>query len=153
MPTIKLNARDTIIEISDMATPSPVWTELAGKTKVEVDPSEAEETADTTTFESAGNAEQEKMQKGAKLTVEGFYLADSVTGAQDAGQALVEDWHELLGHLSVRTLRFRHILSTEWKVWNATATLGAQGGENNDKTTWSVDFVRSGASSTVAVTP
>lgn len=152
MASIKLNARDMVIEVSDGAT-TPVWTEIAGLTKFTYDPSENEETADTTTFVSDGNYEQEKMQKGAKASVEGFRIADGTTGAPDAGQAQVEEWHELLGPASVGTFRFRHVLDDEWKVWNATATVGEIGGENNDKSTWSAEFMRSGASSTVAVAP
>jgi len=152
MAAIKLNARDMVIEVSDEQA-VPTWTEIAGLTKFTYDPSENEETADTTTFVSQGEYEQEKMQKGAKASVEGFRIADGTTGTPDAGQAAVEDWHELLGPASVGHFRFRHVLDTEWKVWPATATVGEIGGENNDKSTWSAEFMRSGASSTVAVAP
>lgn len=153
MAAIKFNARDMIIEVSDGATPTPAWTEIAGLNNFEVDPTESEEMVDTTTFSSAGNAEGEKMQKGAKITVEGFVIGDSTTGEPDAGQALVEAWHEDLGPDSIGQLRFRHVLQDDWKVWNATCSLQSQGGENNDKSSWGAEFIRSGASSTVAVTP
>ena len=48
-------------------------------------------------------------------------------------------------------LRFRHPVDTQWRVWNCTASLGEQGGDNNDKASWSVTFTRSGATATMAV--
>lgn len=153
MAAIKLNARDHIIEVSDMATPTPTWIEIAGLTSFAPDPSSNEEVADTTTFDDEGNYRQEKMQKGATLAIEGLRIADSTTGTPDAGQAEVEDWHELLGPESVRQIRFRHVLDTNWKVWDATVTVGEGGGGNNDKSTWAATFTRCGPSTTVAVTP
>lgn len=150
MPGIKLNARDVIIEISDGAT-IPVWTEIEGLTSLTYNPSENEEVTDTTTFTSDGNYEGEKMQKGAMLECEGFLIKDSVTGAQAAGQAAVEVLHEKLGPESLGTIRFRHPADTVWKQWVAFATVGEQGGENNDKTSWGATFTRSGASADVAV--
>lgn len=152
MALIKLNARNMIVEVSDGAT-TPVWTEIAGLTKWLYNPSENEEKADTTTFADDGNYREEKMQKGAVAEAEGFYIADSVTGTQDPGQAAVEEWHELLGPESEGELRFRNYLSTEWTVWDATCTVGEQGGENNDKTSWAVSFTRCGPSRKVTVAP
>ena len=152
MAGIKLNAREVIIEISDGAT-TPVWTEIEGLNSLTFNPSENEEMTETTDFQSQGNYEGEKMQKGATLECEGFLIKDSVTGAQAPGQAQVEELHELLGPASQGTIRFRHPLDTSWKRWTAVVTLGEQGGENNDKTSWGATFTRSGASTDVVVAP
>lgn len=152
MTAIKINARDVVVEIEKAGSPA-TWVEIAGLTSVEMDPSEGEEVVDTTTYASAGHAEQEKMQIGAKLTIEGFYIADDATGEQDEGQALVEELHGKLGYESLGRIRFRHLLSDEWKIWRCTASLSAQGGENNDKTSWGAEFVRSGAPTTAPVAP
>lgn len=151
MAAIKLNARDMIIELSDGGT-TPVWTQVAGLNTFTYNPSENEETVDVTTFSDGGNYTQEKMQKGAMVEVEGFYIASDLTPfAQDAGQLAIEVWHELLGPASVRTLRFRHVSALTWKVWKATCTLGEQGGGNNDKASFKASFTRCGASASAAV--
>jgi hypothetical protein len=51
----------------------------------------------------------------------------------------------------VGKVRFRHPMDTSWKVWNATFTLGEQGGAHNDKVSWNVTATRSGASTTAPV--
>ncbi len=145
----KLNARDMIIQISDNAA-VPVWTDIAGLTSFKYDPAKEEKAADTTTFQSAGNFEHEIMQRGAMISLDGWRIADSVTGVQDPGQARVEVQHALLGPASRGSVRFRHILDTTWKVWNATVTLGAQDGKTNDKLGWACGFARCGASTTTA---
>lgn len=156
MGQIKLNARDMVIEAADTATlgaGTPTWVEVAGLTNFVVNDEENEETAETTTFLDEGNYRQEKMQKGAQVEVEGFSLGDNVTGAPDPGQAVLREWHELLGPESEGKVRFRHKLETEWTVWTATCTIGERGGENNDKLSFAATLVRSGPSSKVAVTP
>lgn len=149
MSAIKLNARDMIVQISDGAT-VPVWTDIAGLTSFKFDPSKEEKTTDTTTFASAGNYEEEVMQRGAEIALDGWRIADSVTGAPDPGQLQVETLHGKFGPASKGTIRFRHSLDTMWKVWGATTTLGAQDGKTNDKLGWSCSFTRSGPSTTVA---
>ena len=112
--------------------------------------SHEEETTDTTTFASEGQAESQKMQIGKELEIEGFRLRDDATGALDPGQALVEELSELLGEDSLGRVRFAHTEDTSWEVWTAHVNLGDQGGGNNDKTSWSATFTRSGASTTAA---
>ncbi len=150
MAGIKLNARDVIVEISNGAS-TPVWAEIGGLTSLTYNPSENEETVDTTTFASEGQYEGEIMQRGATLEMEGFLIKDSTTGAQEAGQAQVETLATKLGPESLGTIRFRHPVDTSWKKWTAYVSIGEQGGENNDKTSWDATFTRSGASTTVAV--
>lgn len=150
MAGIKLNARDMIVEIRTDDSPE-TWTEIGGLTNFVYNPSENEETADTTTFADEGNYRQEIMQRGATAEIEGFRIADSITGVPDAGQAAAEAQHELLGPESVGKLRFRHVLDQEWKVWDQTVTVGEIGGETNDKASWSATFTRCGPSVSVDV--
>jgi hypothetical protein len=149
----KVNARDLILAVED-TTPN-TWIELTpqGVTGATFNPGENEETADTTTYASEGNYEQEVMQRGATCEVEGMILKDDLTGAMHPGQARVEALGALVGASSLGRIRFRHPVDTEWKIWTCTVSLGESGGENNDKTSWGATFTRSGASTTEAVTP
>lgn len=141
----KYNARDVVFEIEDVATPN-TWIEIGGVNTFSK--SHDEETAETTTFASGGQAESQKMEISKELEIEGFRLRDSVTGALDPGQAMVETLSERLGEQSLGKIRFAHVDDDEWQVWTAHANLGDQGGGNNDKTSWSATFTRSGADTT-----
>lgn len=148
MTARKINARDFLFQV-EAATPS-TWLDINNINSFKVDPSQNEEKADTTVYASAGSYEEEKMQTGATLQIEGFHTLDDVTGAQDAGQARVEVIHALFGPSSIGRIRFRHVNQTTWKIWSATVTLGEQGGGNNDKGTWSATFTRSGAATSAS---
>lgn len=150
MATEKINARDMVFQISDGAV-SPTWYSIGGVNSFKVNPSENEETADTTDFNSQGNYEFEYMQRGAKIDIEGFFMADVSTGARDPGQALLEARATLMGTLSKADVRFRHPGSPTWKQWKAGISLGEQGGGNNDKQSFQASIGRSGASTSVAV--
>jgi hypothetical protein len=149
MPTVKISARDIVIQVAEAN--GTTWTPVGGLNSAIPDLSQNEEVADTTTFESAGNYEQEIVQRGATLALVGFVLKDPATGAQDPGQARVEALATQIGAGSVGKVRFRHPMDTAWKVWNATFTLGEQGGAHNDKVSWNVTATRSGASTTAPV--
>jgi hypothetical protein len=150
---IKINARDMIVQISDGAG-TPAWLDIEGLTTVTPKPGENEETVDTTTFTSQGAYEQEIMQRGASMEVEGFAIVDSTDGEPAPGQARVEAAAALVGSASLVDFRFRHVTNTTtWKVWKATVSVGDQGGGNNDKGSWSATFTRSGAATTAAVSP
>jgi hypothetical protein len=135
------NARDCVFEI-ESETPA-TWLEI-GQINT-FSKGHEEETADTTVFASAGQAESQKMQIGKTLELEG--LRDPA----DTGQQRVEAASELLGTASLIKLRFHAPGDTTWEVWTAHVNLGDQGGGNNDKVTWSATFTRSGASTTAAI--
>jgi hypothetical protein len=143
----KYNARDVDFQVEDFLAPG-TWITIGGVNTFSK--SHEEETTDTTTFASQGQAESQKMQIGKQLQIEGLRLRDDATGAGDPGQAKVEALSERLGELSLGRVRFSHKNDTTWEVWTAHCNLGDQGGGNNDKTTWSATFTRSGASTTVA---
>ncbi|MFI7014384.1 phage tail tube protein [Streptomyces sp. NPDC050164] len=143
----KYNARDVEFEIEDFATPN-TWIPIGGINTFSK--SHEEETTDTTTFASEGQAESQKMQLGKQLEIEGFRLRDDTTGALDPGQAKVEALSERLGEDSLGRVRFAHKDDTSWQVWTAHVNLGDEGGGNNDKTSWSATFTRSGANTTAA---
>ncbi|MEU6649515.1 hypothetical protein ABZ904_08710 [Streptomyces sp. NPDC046900] len=143
----KYNARDVDFQIEDFLAPG-TWITIGGISNFSK--SHEEETADTTTFASQGQAESQKMQLGKGLQIEGLRLRDDATGALDPGQAKVEALSERLGEQSLGRVRFSHKSDTSWEVWTAHVSLGDQGGDNNAKVTWSATFTRSGASTTVA---
>ncbi|MCP2261085.1 hypothetical protein LX15_004805 [Streptoalloteichus tenebrarius] len=151
MPNIKINARDVVVQVE--AATANTWVLIDGLTSATVNPSENEETAETTTFSSAGHYEQMIMQRGASMELEGVRLVDQATGASEPGQARCEELATKVGHESLGRVRFRHPLQTTWKVWTATFSVGEQGGGTNDMMSWSCTITRSGASTTMAVTP
>jgi hypothetical protein len=135
------DARNCIFEI-ESATPA-TWLEIGDVNTFSK--SHEEETVDTTTFSSAGQAESQKMQVSKSLELEG------IRNSTDVGQQRVEAASELLGEASLIKIRYHYDGDTEWIVWNAHVNLGDQGGGNNDKVSWSATFTRSGAETKVAV--
>lgn len=153
---MQINARDWIFEVSeDPGATTPVWAQCAGVETFTLSSSEGEETADTTTFDSNGVAESQAMQRGASLKLEGKQVyakgAGGVIGARDAGQAAADNLAGKVGEASLGGVRFRYTDDTEWTVWSAWVSKGDVGGGNNDKTSWSATFTRSGAATTAAV--
>lgn len=151
MPAEKIPARDIIIQVETSTTGT--WAQINQLTSATFNPSENEETADTTTFDSDGEYEQLIMQRGAVMEMEGFLRKDSTSGALDAGQGRVAELAKLKGVPSLGVLRFRHPMETEWTIWNATFSVGEQGGGTNDMTSWSATVTKSGPSDTADVTP
>ncbi|MFJ3173795.1 phage tail tube protein [Streptomyces roseus] len=150
MATEKYSARDVRFQIENYASPG-TWVDIAPLAINTWSKSEEEETADVTTFGSNGNAESQKMQIGKSITLEGFRLRDPATGALDPGQTIAEAMNDRLGTSSLTGFRFAHATDTTWVVWAQTrVSLGDQGGGNNDPTSWSATFTRSGASTTAA---
>lgn len=146
----KVNARDIIIEVeTDVAD---TWAGIRpGLTSATINKAENEEVADTTTYGSEGEYEQEVMQRGATMEVEARMLKDDTTGELDEGQARCEVLATKKGAESLGRIRFRHPMDTNWTIWTATVSVGEQGGETNDKTSWNATFTKSGASTTAAV--
>ncbi len=145
----QIDARGWIFEVSDGAA-TPAWSALPEVTEFTLNPSENEESADTTTFDSQGMHESQAMQRGATLEITARYLNDD-TGARDPAQQLIEDYAIKVGAESLFQFRFRHSSQSDWKVWTCWATLGEQGGGNNAKTSWACTLHRSGPSTTEAV--
>ncbi|MCG7524942.1 hypothetical protein MHW47_10900 [Streptomyces sp. OfavH-34-F] len=148
-----IDARGWYFEVEDITTPAtPVWLRLPNIRSWTYNPSENEETADTTTNDSEGLYEQDVMQRGAKLEVSGEYAQTS--GTRDPGQAYIDNvWGYRLGSESRNRIRYRHKSQTDWTIWECTVTPGEQGGEHNAKTSWGATFTRCGAPSTEAVVP
>lgn len=143
----KYNARDVDFQIEDFLSPG-TWITIGGLNTFSK--GHDEETTDTTTYASQGQAESQKMQIGKTLNLEGLRLRDSVTGVINPGQAKVEALSERLGEDSLGRIRFSHKNDTTWEIWTAHVNLGDQGGGNNDKTSWSATFTRSGAGTSAA---
>ncbi|MFB7617828.1 phage tail tube protein [Kitasatospora sp. NPDC056181] len=150
MATRPIDARDWIVEVEDSV--SGTWLPIRGLNSLTINIAENRETAEITDFDSNGRYEQDTMQNGASLAVEGFYEQDPATGARDPGQAYVDMWADRLSVDSHNRLRYRHETQTAaWAVWDATVEPGEVGGGNNDKSSWSATFTRSGAPTTMAV--
>lgn len=149
MAVIKIPARDIIVQVRE--ADGTTWTEIGAMTSVKHNPGENEENTDTTSYDSDGNYEQRVMQRGAALTLEGFMLQDPISGARDPGQARCEAIATGVAEASLGKLRFRHPADTNWRVWDATFSLGEQGGETNDMSAWACTVTRSGASTLAAV--
>lgn len=141
MATQKINARDWTFEISD-GSATPVWTEIGGINTMTI--GRESETTDTTTFDSAGEAEHNVMQRGRTLELEGFFLEDPADGTRDPGQEAVETLADAVGEASLQDIRITSPGGTTW-THKMSAELADQGGGNNDKTSWGVSLTRSGA--------
>lgn len=153
---MKIDARGWEFQILDRADAPDdsegTWVEIDGINTFELDPSANEEVTETTKFKSRGAYEGEKMQTGSTVQVEGFWENDDETGERDRGQALVVALHEKVSTESHGTLRFRHETEQEWTVWRKTfVTSGSNGGGNNDKTSFSGTFTRSGRATVMEV--
>lgn len=148
----QVNARDIILEVQEPGE-IPTWVEVGGLLTVTPNYAENEEVADTTTMDSNGHYEQDRMQVGATLTLEGRLLKDTDTGELDPGQALVEAnaGPDRLGVDSHAMYRFRYPMDDVWKVWDATTSVGEQGGGHNEKVSFNATLTRSGPSTTEAV--
>lgn len=148
-----IDARGWVFEVQDMTAPEETWLPIAGLNTFTHNPGENEETADTTVFDSEGQYEQDVMQRGASINLEGLYYVDRATGDRDPGQLYIDsEWTSRLGIESRNPVRWRHKSQTQWVVWDATVTPGEQGGGTNDKTSWSATITRCGAATTAAVT-
>lgn len=147
----KILARDLIVEVQD--DDGLTWLEVAGLTTITPNPGENEEKANTTTNDDNGAYSERVVQRGATLSLEGLKLKDKDTGAGDPGQDRIEALGAFVGEESVGKVRFRHPMDAVWKQWNATVSLGEQGGGTNDMTGWKATLTRDGNSTTVAVTP
>lgn len=148
---MKIDARGWIFQIKDKATDT--WLDIGGVNTFEEDPSEGGETVDTTTFKSDGESESEAMQRGGSLNIEGFKDYDDDTGERDPGQAAVDVLCTKKSRESLGEIRFRHDSFDEWTNWTAHGERGGSGGGNNDKTSWSTTFTRSGKARVTDVEP
>lgn len=143
----RINARDLIVQVR--AADGVTWLGIKDLKNIVPKPGEAEEEENTTTVDSGGNAEQEVMQRGYALDLEGIKNLDHLTGAPDPGQARCEELSTKVGYESLGALRLRHVTEATWKVWaEATFHPGDQGGGFNSKGAWKCTVKRSGPSTT-----
>lgn len=146
MAVTKINARDWTFELGNLAAASTTWTQIGGVTSFSVGRSSQQ--ADTADFDSGGVDEHEVMSRGRTITVEGLFLEDPATGARDAGQSAVETLADATGDASLKQLRITSPGGTIL-TQKVSAELGTVGGGRNAKTSWSVTFTRSGATTAV----
>ena len=141
-----IDARGWIFEVRDQSRAHRErWLPIENLTSWSKNDSENEETAETTSFDSAGWFEQDVMQRGGQIEIEAQYALDPRTGRQVEGQAYVEHfWGQRLGIDSRNEIRFRHDSQNSWTVWDTTVTPDSQEGETNDKTSWTASFTQCG---------
>ncbi|WP_457028108.1 phage tail tube protein [Kitasatospora sp. P5_F3] len=146
-----IDARDWLFQVEHRTT--GLWLSISGVKSFKMNPSENRAKTETTDFDSNGEFEEDVMQLGGSISLEGQYEADPTTGVQDPGQAYIDTvWALGLSADSHNRMRYRHVTqTTTWAVWDGTVEPGEQGGGNNDKTTWSATVTRSGAVTTMAV--
>lgn len=146
----KVAARSWIFEVSD-GEDTATWLQVEGITGWESDPSEGEEEADATDFNSDGEAESLPMQRGESMALTG--MREMVAGEQAPGQARVEALAKLKMYEGVTAFRWRHSTETSWRVWDAWVSLGSRGGENNDLTSFEATLRRTGPETVEEVAP
>lgn len=146
MAITKVPARDFKLEI-DTGSGSPVWTPIGGLTGLVPAPKTTQ--ADTTDFDSAGQAEHMVLERSLEFTISGHFLEDADTGARDPGQAAVELLAAAIGLASLGSFR----LTTpggQAVTFRASAEVTSGGGSHNDPATWSAKITRSGPATPVA---
>lgn len=148
----KIDARGWIFQVQTGPT---AWAEIAGVNTFELDPDANAETTDDTDFKSGGAYEGHVAQRGATCKVEGTYeVSEADDTVRDPGQEAVDELADKVGRESLGGFRYRHESSPEWIKWTrAFVNPGAVGGGNNDNTSWSATFTRSGRATTEAVAP
>ncbi|MEV0115538.1 hypothetical protein AB0H77_20220 [Streptomyces sp. NPDC050844] len=141
-----IDARGWVFEVLDQShAHRERWLPIENLTSWTHNASENEETAETTSFDSKGWFEQDVMQRGGQIELEGQYALDAHTGRQVEGQAYVDRyWGQRLGIDSRNLVRWRHDSQDTWVIWEATVTPDEQEGETNDKTSWSATFTQCG---------
>ncbi|MFB4276040.1 phage tail tube protein [Nonomuraea sp. MTCD27] len=151
MTARKIKSRDFIIEV-ESSTPD-TWFRIENLANMTINRAANEETADLTDFDSEGAYESWIMQRGASMALAGQELKDHLTGALQPGRARVEELagETAVGYESLGRYRFRHPLNDEWRIWNATTSVGENGGATNDPSAWACTITKSGPSTTAAV--
>lgn len=151
MTAVQIPARDIIIEVED-STPG-TWLGVENLKTATINRSENEETADLTNFNSEGAYEQWIMQRGASMALAGDEFKDDTTGALQPGRARVEALasEDSVASDSHGRVRFRHPMSTSWRIWTATFSVAESGGETNAVSSWAATITKSGKSTTAAV--
>ncbi|MFC8095373.1 phage tail tube protein [Streptomyces sp. NPDC057301] len=141
-----IDARGWVFEVRDQSRAHRErWLPIENLTSWSHNASENEETAETTSFDSKGWFEQDVMQRGGVIEIEGQWALDTHTGQQAEGQAYVDQfWAQRLGIDSRNEIRYRHDSQDLWVIWEATVTPDEQSGETNDKTSWSASFTQCG---------
>lgn len=141
MAVTKVDARGWTFEIEVPGSPA-VWTEIGGITTFSW--TSNDQTTDTTDFDSDGIEESQAMQRGKALTLTGFFKEDLANKARDAGQAAVEAAAEEVGEDSLYSFRMESPGGTVYTQTGHFTMADNGGGGNNDKTSWSTTFTRSG---------
>lgn len=145
-----VSARDLVVQV--LAADATTWVEVEGLNSVGMDPSANEVMADKTVYGSDGNYSGIKMQVGASLDLQGLKLKDSITGVQATGQLRCTTLAAAVAYAGLGQVRFRDEIDTLWTVWTeATFSVGAQTGGNNDLRSFACAVGRNGASSTASV--
>jgi len=107
---------------------------------------------DTSTIDSGAWGSSMYTQRNGSMSLEGFYLVDSVTGQRDSGQLACETAATKVGYDAYRLIRVEMtpltsgVKSTSIGGFYATGqfALGDMGGSSTDVEPWAVDIVFDG---------
>lgn len=140
MPKLKVLARNYKIYIEDPQT-ADTFQQIGGIESLTL--SFDAEDVETTDFDTDGYQTHLIASRSQEIELEGSYIIDPSTGDRDAGQQLVEDLAEKVGHESLGKFR---VMNPAGKVTEflASVTLGDQGGGVKDKASWGATLRVSG---------
>lgn len=133
MAITKFLARDLNIDINTGTIGAPVWTPIKGLNTLTHSPSSTD--AETTDFDSNGNPEHMKAERGHQWTLAGYALEDVADGSRDPGQAAVETLAKAMGLASLGQFRTTSP-GGNTGTFMASAEVTQPGGGNNDTATW-----------------
>lgn len=143
MTVRKYLARDFGFDISENNGTS--WTTISGINTWSFTIDSNEE--DTSTFDNGAWGSAIYTQRTGSLSLEGFYLVDSITGTRDPGQLKVEQAATKVGYDAYRMFRVR-AFTASGEIGNFTftgqAALGDQGGSVTDVMPWAADLLFEG---------
>jgi len=102
---------------------------------------------DVSTFDNGAWGSTFYTQRTGSLSLEGFYLINTITGARDPGQLAVEVAATKVGFDAQRTFRVRAVTASG-EIGNfffsGQAALGDMGGSTTDVMPWGADLIFDG---------
>lgn len=142
MALVKILARHLLIELNTGTDAVPVWVTIGGITSLKFAAEKSD--VDDTDFDSAGWAEHKVVQRAQKITAEGHYLEDPLTGARDAGQEALIALGDAVGYDSTKPLRMTTPGGNQVAYVVSAKVDAPAGGGNNDNTAFAAELAVSG---------
>lgn len=145
MAVRKYLARDFKFDISTDSRAT--WIEISGINTWTFSTDSNEE--DTSTFDNGAWGSAMYTQRTGSMSLEGFFLVDSITGTRDPGQLQVEIAAHKVGYEAYRDFRVRAYTVSGGEIGNfvfvGQAAMGDKGGSVTDVMPWTADLIFEGA--------